>query len=103
MKKIINGKVYNTETAECIADEGKSLCNFYSTSESLYRTKKGAFFIYGESSAGGRYGSSYGNTLSGGADIQAVDEKEVVEWAENADINDDEKSKIAEILSLEEA
>ena len=103
MKKIINGKVYNTETAECIADEGKSLHNFYSTSESLYRTKKGAWFIYGVSSAGGRYGSSCGNTLSGGEDIRAIDEKEVVEWAENTDIDDDEKSKIAEILSLEEA
>ncbi len=78
MKKIIDGKVYNTETAECIADENKSLHNFYSTSEALYRTKKGAWFLYGESSAGGKYGRSDGNTSYGGSDIIALEEKEVL-------------------------
>lgn len=103
MKKIIDGKVYNTETAECIADENKSLHNFYSTSEALYRTKKGAWFLYGESSAGGKYGRSDGNTSYGGSDIIALEEKEVVAWAENANIDDDEKTSIAELLNLEEA
>lgn len=44
MKKIINGKVLNTDTAKMIAtvmiDKEKDII------ESLYRTKSGAFFIY---------------------------------------------------------
>lgn len=44
MKRIINGKVLNTDTAKMIAtvmiDKKKDII------ESLYRTKSGAFFIY---------------------------------------------------------
>ncbi len=103
MKKIIDGKVYNTETAERIANEGKSLHNFYSTSEALYRTKNGAWFIHGKSSAGGAYSRWSGNSCGFGEDIIALERKEVLCWAEKASINDEEKSKIAELLELPEA
>jgi len=103
MKKIIAGKVYNTETAECVADENKSLDNFYSTSEALYRTKKGAWFKHGESSAGGSYSHWHGKSCGYGEDIIAMEPDQVVAWAENADIDDHEKSRIAELLGLEEA
>ncbi|MCZ7405399.1 MAG: hypothetical protein O8C67_10790 [Candidatus Methanoperedens sp.] len=103
MKKIIDGKVYNTETAECVANENKSLNNFYSTSEALYRTKSGNWFLLGESSAGGKYGRSRGNTLSGGEDIRALTPEQVIRWAEDAEINDAEKTRIAELLNLPEA
>jgi hypothetical protein len=105
MKKIINGKIYNTETATCIADENKSLFNFYSTSESLYRTKSGNWFIYGESSAGGRYGRSSegGRTESSGEDIVAIKPEEAARWAETAHITSDEQAAIATALNLVEA
>ena len=49
MKKVINGKIYNTETATLIHqwDNGRR-GDFSSCEEDLYRTKKGAFFIHGE-------------------------------------------------------
>lgn len=103
MKKILDGKVYNTETAELIADEGKSLNSFYSTSEALYKTKNGAWFKHGESSAGGKYSHWCGNSCGYGEDIIAMEPDEVIAWAEDADIEDEGKSRIAELLELPEA
>lgn len=103
MKKIIDGKVYNTKTATCVADENKSLQNFYSTSEALYVTKSGAWFLYGESSAGGNYSHWSGNSCGYGEDIRVLTVEEVLAWAEQADIGDDDKSDIAERLNLPEA
>ncbi len=60
MKKIIGGKLYNTETADLVADRGISTHDFYQTNEALYRTQKGAWFLHGVSSAGGRYGGGDG-------------------------------------------
>lgn len=54
MKKIINGKMYNTETATELGDfwNGLSTSDFRNLSETLYRKKNGEFFLYGQ---GGRY------------------------------------------------
>ena len=47
MKKIIDGKLYDTETAECLGFyphfDGNT---FHYLREALYRTKKGTYFIY---------------------------------------------------------
>jgi len=47
MKKIINGKTYNTKTAELVASGSNDLMitDCYYRAEELYRTKKGAYFI----------------------------------------------------------
>lgn len=47
MKRIINKKVYNTETATLIAEttNGLSYSDFNCIKEDLYRTKKGQYFI----------------------------------------------------------
>jgi len=103
MKKIISGKVFNTETAECVADERNNLHNFYSTSEALYHTKNGVWFKHGESSAGGSYSSWHGNSCGYGEDIVVLTVEEVIRWSEEANIDDDEKSRIAELLELPEA
>ena len=51
MKKVINGKLYNTETAECIADnefnDGTNRLS-HGRATSLYKTTKGNFFAYHE-------------------------------------------------------
>ena len=49
MKKIIDGKKYDTETAECIGgweNEYNGLDDRYFCAEELYRKKTGEFFIY---------------------------------------------------------
>ena len=43
MKQIIKGKLYNTSTAQFIAEAHKNYPNGWS--ETLYRTKKGAWFL----------------------------------------------------------
>jgi hypothetical protein len=40
MKKIVNGKLYDTETAESLGQWKHSM-----NTHSLYRTKKGAYFV----------------------------------------------------------
>ena len=101
MKKIINGKLYDTATASCVADENKSLHDFYRSSEALYRTEKGAWFIHGKSSAGGKYGSSDGRESGPGEGLILLTEKEVLNWSEEADIDEDECSAIADLLAVE--
>jgi len=57
MKKIINGKTYNTETADFIEEASANCaCNdFEYFEESLYKTKKGAWFMYGSGNAASKY------------------------------------------------
>lgn len=100
MKKIIDGKLFDTSKAECIADENKSLHDFYRTSEALYRTASGAWFIYGESSAGGKYSKWNGDSCGWGEGIVPLEPDEVLAWAEQADIDSEEQSHIAELLEV---
>lgn len=64
MKRIINGKKYNTETAQKMGGRD----NGYN--ESLYRKKTGEFFLHSE-----------GGELSQGEKIIPLTEIEAVEWA----------------------
>jgi len=47
MKEIINGKTYNTDTAELVAsgDNGLSYSDCWRQTEELYLTRKGNYFI----------------------------------------------------------
>lgn len=56
MKKIIAKKTYNTETAEAL--KNKSFGQYGDPAgyeETLYKTKKGLFFIYGVGGASSKY------------------------------------------------
>lgn len=103
MKKIIGDKLYNTDTATLIADQGNEIHNFYRTNEVLYRTSKGAWFIHGKSSAGGTYGGGNGTDCWGGENLVKMSETEVLRWAEESNLGSDEQKMIAELLNIEEA
>ena len=86
MKKIINGKVYDTETAK----EVGSWCNagswrdFNHMEETLYKKKTGEFFIYGEGGPMTKYAQSIGqNEWSGGERIMPMSFSEAQKWAED--------------------
>lgn len=84
MKKIINKKMYNTDTAKFIEEYSYSnprdLNYFY---EALYRKKTGEFFINGASGANGKYAERLDtNTWCGGEEIIPLTEKEAKEWLE---------------------
>lgn len=86
MKKIINGKVYDTETAKELgswsnmADYG----NFSQFSETLYRKKTGEFFLHGEGGPMTKYAVAEGtNSWRGGERIMPLSFLEAREWAED--------------------
>jgi len=84
MKRIINGKLYNTETAERVTDHGAGLGrgdpdNF---DEALYRTKKGNWFLAGSGGSRTKYARPCGNMTGGGSAIILVSEDEAMAWLE---------------------
>ena len=91
MKRIINGKIYNTETATLIANwsNGMYRNDFGYCYESLYVTKKGAYFVAGDGGALSRWSVSCGNGQVGGSGIEALTEAEALEWCEVHDIDAD--------------
>lgn len=84
MKKIINGKMYNTETAEIIASWDNGLCgnDFNACSETMYRKKTGEFFLHGEGGANTIYSEQNGDWRSGSSVIIPYTEEEARTWLE---------------------
>ena len=85
MKRIINNKVYDTETARKVGawDNGLYGNNFEGMSETLYRKKNGEFFLYGEGGPMTKYARSAGNnSWSGGEEIIPLTVEAAREWAE---------------------
>lgn len=85
MKQIINGKMYNTETAEFIGGYENDYYrnDFNWCYQELYRTKKGAFFIAGEGNANTIFSRRCGdNSWCGGEGIIPISEDEAREFAE---------------------
>jgi len=89
MKKTINGKRYDTEKAELIAEFSRSNpSDFNYVSEKLYRTKIGNWFIAGEGGANSKYAKLSGNSSWGSSDITAITNSEALEWLQEHDEND---------------
>ena len=84
MKKIVDGKTYNTETATELGVWGNDYgtTDFRWCDETLYRTKKGAYFLFGEGGAMSRYAGRYGDMWGDGEELIPLEEKEAKEWAE---------------------
>ena len=84
MKKIINGKRYDTETAEfCGSHEYGYPEDFDHVSEELYQKRTGEFFLYGEGGPNSKYREEISmNSWSGGEKIIPLTEDEAKEWAE---------------------
>lgn len=84
MKKIIDGKTYNTETAECLGEYSYGFPgDYHYYSEWLYRSQKGTYFIYGEGGALSKYATQMGRHYSDGDGLSVLSEKEAREWAEH--------------------
>ena len=85
MKKIINGKLYDTETAKEIGSRfhGEGVRDFRHYSETLYRKRTGEYFLHGEGGPMSRYAETIGqNQWSGGEKIIPMDYKAAQKWAE---------------------
>ena len=85
MKKIINGKVYDTETATRVASwaNGGTWNDFGHFEEDLYRKKTGEFFLHGAGGPMTQYAEAVGqNEWSGGQRIMPMSYAAAQKWAE---------------------
>lgn len=85
LKKVINGKLYDTSTATMIAElsAGGDWNDFRHLREELYRTRRGSFFLAGEGGAMTHYAQRCSdNSMTGGEGIIPLDEGEAREWLE---------------------
>jgi hypothetical protein len=91
MKKIIEGKRYDTDTAEPVAswDNGLSRRDFNNCEETLYQTINGAWFIHGRGGAKSAWRKPVGNMWSGGENIEAIIPQDAQAWLEEKGFNDD--------------
>lgn len=83
MKKVINGKLYNTNTAvELACYEANVTDGLNYVTERLYRKRTGEYFIHGEGGARTRYAASDGDGWSrGGEAIFPLTAAEARAWA----------------------
>lgn len=87
MRKVIGGKLYDCGTATRVASATNGLResdhkHFY---ESIYRTKKGNWFIYGEGGGLTKYREAVGNAYTSGCGLQPLTPEEAMSWLEQHD------------------
>ena len=82
MKKIINGRKYYTETAECIGEMSSTynLCKGYYYWEELYRKRTGEFFLHEVGNELSPYAQSVGMVSTGWEKIFPIPEEKAKEW-----------------------
>ncbi len=82
MIKIIDGKKYDTNTAKKIHYWNNGIYNdFRECEETLYKTKKSTYFLYGEGGAMSKYAQFAGsNSMQGGLKITPITGQEAFEW-----------------------
>ena len=85
MKKVKNGKLYDTDTAKAVGSYEPSpyKSDFNWFCETLYQKRSGEFFIHGEGNANSRYSRSCGqNEWCGGEKIIPLSYEKAKSWAE---------------------
>lgn len=88
MKKIIGGKVYDTEKARQVGEswspDGFGPGDFQWCEETLYRKRTGEYFLHGEGGAKTKYAEPYGQSgWTGGERIMPLGQDEARGWAED--------------------
>lgn len=84
MKKIINQKRYDTDTAIKVGrlDNDALPNDFNYCAETLYRKKTGEYFLHCEGNANSKYGKWSGNIGGWGEQIQPLSYPQAQAWAE---------------------
>lgn len=101
MKKVINGKVYDTDTARKVGCIDYGLGDrLFGWSETLYVKRTGEYFLYGEGGPGSKYSVQIGvNQSSGSTKIFPLAYDDACKWAED---NLDGDEYIAEFGAIAE-
>lgn len=101
MKKIINGRVYDTEKAKELGTYANygSWRDFNHLEETLYRKKTGEYFLFGEGGPTTKYAEAEGqNSWTGGRRIMPMTYGEAKAWAEEHLTADEYEAIFGEIV-----
>lgn len=87
MRKIIEGRLYDTDTAKMIGEpwspDGIGYDDFDWCEETLYRKRTGEYFLYGEGGPKTRYARPYGQSgWQCGDRIMPLSYEDACDWAE---------------------
>lgn len=85
MKKIISGRIYDTDTATNLGTwwSSQDVRDFSHVEETLYRKRTGEYFLYGYGGPMSKYARAEGqNSWSGGERIMPMTYDEARAWAE---------------------
>ena len=100
MKKIINGKSYDTEKAAEVGcwSNNRSARDFGHCTETLYRKRTGEYFLYGEGGPMSKYRRAVDqNSWRGGEDITPLTVEEARRWAEENLSADEYEKEFGEV------
>jgi hypothetical protein len=88
MIRVVNGKKYNTDKSEELANckGGGNFSDFRYWEETLYRTKNGRLFVAGYGGPLSKYSIKSGNESHGSEVILPMSESEALEWCEENQI-----------------
>ena len=104
MKKIINGKVYDTASAKLVGewDNGRYGRDFGRCAEDVYQKRTGEFFLHGSGGPMSKYSVSYGdNEWGGGERIIPLTYTAAQKWAEEHLSGEDYEPIFGEIIEDE--
>lgn len=98
MKKIINGRRYDTDSAKFLGSNSYgNLRDFHHWHEELYRKNTGEFFLYGKGGPMSRYAEAVdANSWCGGERIIPLTVEAAKKWAEE-NLEADDYEKIFEV------
>jgi hypothetical protein len=83
MKKVINGKMYDTETARKLAANSFGNCNdFNHWKERLYLKKTGEYFLYCHGGPLSKHATNTGDGMGWGEEIKPLSIEAAKAWAE---------------------
>lgn len=103
MKKVLSGKVYDTEKATFQGewDNGYTYGDFHFCEENLYKKRTGEFFLHGSGGPLSKYARCCGNNRYGDEKIIPMTFEEAKKWAEEK-LDGDDYEKIFGELSEED-
>lgn len=99
MKKIINGRKYDTETAKKVGEweESVGVSDFSWYEEELYKKRTGEFFLYGCGNAASKYAEHAYGAWQGGSAITPLTYEQARQWAEESLDADDYEAIFGEV------
>ena len=99
MKRIIDGRKYDTETATFVAsyDNGRSVSDYQYVGHALYRKRTGEYFLESEGGAMTRYAERDGDGWRGGSVIEPLTYERARAWAEEHMSVDEYEAEFGEV------